>query len=294
MMRKEVRVVLIAISIFVLSAVASAQNLTTAKIDQVLGRSGQKMGDVYKVGFPRTDLHVVAHGVAIKPGFALGSWAAFSGSDHDATVMGDLVLLQDEINPVMQKLRAAGFEITAVHNHLLDETPRIMYMHYMGRGPATQLATSLRAALAVSKTPLAKPAAPAAASLPPAWAKTVEATLGRNGTFNGGVLAFGVPRKESVTMDGMEIEPSQGVAESINFQEAETGKVAATGDFVLTAAEVNSVITALEQHDLSITALHSHMLTEQPRLLFMHFWGVGRPDAIAAGIKAALARISTK
>lgn len=275
------------------STAVRCQGLSTAKIDQVLGRSGQKTGDIYKVGFPRTDLHVVADGVAIKPGFALGSWAAFSGKDDDAMVMGDLVLLQDEVNPVMRKLRAAGFEITAVHNHLLDETPRIMYMHYMGRGPAAQLATSLRAALAVSKTPLAKPAAPAA-SAPPSWIKTVETTLGRNGAFNGGVLAFGVPRKESITMDGMEIAPSQGVAESINFQEAGTGKLATTGDFVLTAAEVNPVITALEQHDLSVMALHSHMLTEQPRLFFMHFWGVGSPDAVAGGIKAALAQIATK
>lgn len=264
-MRKEARALLIAISIFVVSTIASAQNLTTAKIDQVLGRSGQKTGDVYKVGFPRTDLHVVADGVSIRPGFGLGSWAAFSGSDDAAMVMGDLVLLQDEINPVMQKLRAAGFEITAVHNHLLDEAPRVMYMHYMGRGPATQLATSLRAALAVSKTPLTKPAAPAA-NTAPAWVKTVEGAIGRSGTFNGGVLGFGIPRKDAITMDGMQLQPSQGVAESVNFQDAGAGRVATTGDFVLVAAEVNPVIGTLEDHHISVEALHSHMLTEQPRI----------------------------
>ncbi len=117
------------------------------------------MGDVYRVGFPRTDLHVVVDGLAIKPGLALGSWAAFSGTDNSASVMGDLVLLESEINPVMEKLRAAGFEITAVHNHLLGATPAVMYMHYMGHGPAAELANSLQAALAVSKTPLGKPAA---------------------------------------------------------------------------------------------------------------------------------------
>ena len=291
---KAARALLTVVLVFGFSTVVWSQGLTTAKIDQVLGRSGQKMGDIYKVGFPRTDLHVVADGIVIKPAFALGSWAAFSGSDNDAMVMGDLVLLQGEINPVMQKLRAAGFEITAVHNHLLDETPRLMYMHYMGHGPATQLASSLRAALAVSKTPLTKPAPPAGASAPPAWVNTVNTTLGRNGTFNGGVLAIGVPRKDSVTMGGMEIAPSQGVAESINFQDAGGERVATTGDFVLTAAEVNPVITALEQHGLSVMALHSHMLTEEPRLFFMHFWGVGTPAAIAGGIKAALAEISTK
>src|SRR6185437_10508791 len=170
---QSVRRLLMVISILVFPIVVSAQELDIVKIDQVLGRSGQKTGDVYKISFRRTDLHVVVHGVAIKPGFALGSWAAFSGSNDDARVMGDLVLLQDEVNPVMEKLRAAGFEITAVHNHLLDESPRLMYMHYMGHGPAAQLASSLRAALAVSKTPLAKPTATVTPSALPAWVKTV-------------------------------------------------------------------------------------------------------------------------
>lgn len=286
---------LIAISILCFPIIVAAQGLDTAKIDQALGRSGQKFDDVYKVGFPRTDLHVVVHGVAIKPGLALGSWAAFSGTNDNAMVMGDLVLLQDEVNPVMKKLRAAGFEITAVHNHLLDETPRLMYMHYMGHGPAEQTASSLRAALAVSKTPLGKPvAAPAATSAPPTWVKTVEETVGRKGGFNGGVLSFGVPRADAVTISGMTVAPSQGVAESINFQEAGIGKVATTGDFVLTAEEVNPVISALQEHDIQLTALHSHMLTEQPRLFFMHFWAVGSPESVAEGIKAALSHVSTK
>ena len=137
-------------SLLVPPIATSAQALDTTKIDQVLGRSGQKTGDVYKVGFPRTDLRVSVHGLAIKPGLALGSWAAFTGTDHSGMVMGDLVLLEDELNPVMEKLRSVGFEISAVHNHLLGETPRIVYMHYMGHGPTLQLATSLRAALAVS------------------------------------------------------------------------------------------------------------------------------------------------
>lgn len=165
-----------------------AQGLNTATIDQALGRSGQKTGDVYKVSFPRTDLHVSVKGVAIKPGLALGSWAAFSGTDDNAMVMGDLVLLEDELNPVMDKLRSAGFEITAVHNHLFDETPHVLYMHYMGHGSATQLATSLKGALAVSKTPLEKPAAAAEEPTPPAWVKSVEESVGRKGTFKGGVL----------------------------------------------------------------------------------------------------------
>src|ERR1700720_3640428 len=138
-----------------------AQGVTTAPIDRALGRSGQKTGDVYRVSFPRTDLHVSVKGVAIKPGLALGSWAAFLGTDDNAMVMGDLVLLEGELTPVMAKLRSNGFEVTAVHNHLMEETPKVLYLHYMGHGSARQLATSLHAALSVSKTPLEKPAAAA-------------------------------------------------------------------------------------------------------------------------------------
>ena len=209
-------------------------------------------------------------------------------------VMGDLVLLEDELNPVMVKLRSSGFEISAVHNHLMEETPKVLYMHYMGHGPATQLATSLRAALSLSKTPLEKPVAPAEEAAAPAWAKTVEDAVGRKGTYKGGVLSYGVPRSDTITMAGMTITPAAGVGEAINFQAADSGNVATTGDFVLTADEVNAVISALQEHSIQVTALHSHMLTEQPRLFFMHFWCVGSPESVGAGIKAALSKVQTK
>src|SRR5579863_9926592 len=291
----SIRRFLILTSILVLPIAVSDQGLDTTKIDKALGRLGQKMGDVYKIGFPRTDLQVSVQGLAIKPGLALGSWAAFSGTDENAMVMGDLVLLEDELNPVMEKLRASGFEISAVHNHLFDETPHVMYMHYMGHGAASELATSLRRALAVSKTPLEKPAvAPAEEAASPAWVTTLEERVGRKGTLKGGVLSYGVPRADTVTMDGMIIVPAAGVAEAINFQAAEAGGVATTGDFVLTAEEVNPVISALEAHGIRITALHSHMLTEEPRLFFMHFWAVGPAHPVAEGIKAALAKVRIK
>jgi hypothetical protein len=281
--------------VFLFPGAMFAQGMDTAKLDLVLGRSGQKTGDVYKVGFPRTDLQVSVRGLPIRPGLALGSWAAFAGTDESAMVMGDLVLLQDEVNPVMEKLRAAGFEITAVHNHLLYETPHVLYMHYMGHGPASQLARSLLAALSVSKTPLGKPAAPAPEpAAPPDWVKSVQDAVGRQGTFKGGVLSYGVARVDTVTMAGMPIAPAAGVAEAINFQAAESNTVATTGDFVLTAEEVNPVISALQEHHILITALHSHMLSEQPRLFFMHFWGVGTPESVGAGIKAGLSHISVK
>ena len=150
---------LIVLCFLLLPTLARAQGVTPGPIDDILGRSGQKTGDVYKVGFPRSDLHVSVHNLAIKPSLALGSWAAFLGTDDNAMVMGDLVLLEGEVNPVIAKLRSSGFDISAVHNHLMEESTRVLYVHYMGHGPAVQLATSLRAALALSKTPLEKPAA---------------------------------------------------------------------------------------------------------------------------------------
>jgi Domain of Unknown Function (DUF1259) len=285
---------LILTAILVLPVIVSAQTLDTAKIDQALGRTGQKIGEVYKVGFPRTDLHVSVQGLAIKPGLALGSWAAFTGTDDDAMVMGDLVLLEDEVNPVIEKMRSAGIEISAVHNHLIDAPPHVMYVHYMGHGAASQLASSLHVALAVSKTSLEKPAPAADEAAPPAWVKTVEGGVGRQGTFTGGVLSYGVPRSDSITMGGKTIAPAAGVAEAINFQAADARKVATTGDFVLTAEEVNPVITELQAHHILVTALHSHMLTEEPRIFFMHFWGHGPAQEVALGIKAALDKVHTK
>lgn len=284
----------VALSMFLVPVNTFGQGLDPSGIDQALGRSGQKTGEVYKLSFPRTDLHVMVNGLAIKPGLALGSWAAFAGTNDKATVMGDLVLLQDEVNPVMRKLRDAGFEITAVHNHLLDESPRVMYMHYMGEGNAKQLAASLHEALAQSKTPLGKPASAPAEPESPAWVKGMQDKVGHQGTFKGGVLSLAIPRSTAITADEMTITPAQGVAESINFQEAGTGKVATTGDFVLTADEVNPVISALEEHGITVTALHSHMLKEEPRLFFMHFWGGGGADAIGEGIKAALGKVAAK
>jgi hypothetical protein len=285
---------LTALCVLLLPILVRAQGVTTGPVDEALGRSGQKNGDVYRVSFPRSDLHVSLHGLAIKPGFALGSWAAFLGTDDSAMVMGDLVLLEGELNPVIAKLRSSGFEISAVHNHLMEESPRVLYAHYMGHGSAVQLATSLRAALAVSKTPLEKPAAAGEEAAPPPWVRAVEDAVGRKGTFKGGVLSYGVPRSDAITVGGMTIPPPAGVGEAINFQAADSGNVATTGDFVLTAEEVNPVISELQGHQISVTALHSHMLTEQPRLFFMHFWSVGSPEAVGGGIKAALSRVAVK
>jgi len=262
--------------------------LDVTAIDRAIGKPGQVMGDVYKISFPRSDLAVTVGGVKVKPGLALGSWAAFKAKGTQAVVHGDLVLTDTELNPVISTLQQHDFEITAVHNHLSGESPRVMYVNYWGEGPAATLAQSLKDALGRSKTPLTAPpsnVAPPADDLP---AEQIQQTIGLKGTVAGGVLALSKPRSETIQMMGVTLPPSMGMATAINFQSAGSGRVAATGDFVMVADEVNKVARALREHDIEITALHNHMLHGTPELYFMHFWAVGEPGKIATGLKAAL------
>jgi len=268
-------------------------------VDRVFGNPGKDQpGEVRRYGWPRTDLHVRIAGVPVEPTLALGSWAAFkkTGNGQDAVTMGDLVLLGPEVNPVARELQAGGFEILAIHNHLIDEAPRVVYLHFHGMGDAAALAKTLKTALATTKTPLAPPAGKAPAKPTPAQEKTfqkIQDLLGRKGTMAGTVLQFGVPRAESIQDGGREVPPSMGMANAINLETVE-GRVATTGDFVLIADEVNPVIRELQAHGIRVTALHSHMLRESPRLFFLHFWGVDTPEKIAEGLKAALAKIATR
>lgn len=257
-------------------------------LNDILGRSGTLKDGVYKVAFPRSDLKVKVDGVEIKPGLALGSWAAFKAAGEHAILMGDLVLLEDEINPVISRLEANGIEVSALHNHLLHETPQVMYLHIMGHGDPQQLARGLKDALALSATPLGKPAAAQESKSGNDDWRRIEAVLGRKGTAKSGVLQFSVPRQEKINMaDGSAIPPFMGTATAINFQESPKG-VATTGDFVLVAREVNPVIRALRKAGIQVTALHSHMLDDNPRLFFMHFWGNGDPAILAGGLREAL------
>jgi hypothetical protein len=267
--------------------------------DRVFGNPGKDQpGEVHRYGWPRTDLHVRLAGVPVEPALALGSWAAFkkTGNGQDAVTMGDLVLLGPEVDPVARELQAGGFEILAIHNHLIDEVPRVVYLHFHGMGDAAALAKILKGALEKTKTPLTPPATKAPATTPPAEVKAfqkIQDVLGRKGTMAGTVLQLGVPRAETIQDGGMEIPPSMGMVNAINFETVET-RVATTGDFVLVADEVNPVIRELQAHGIRVTALHSHMLRESPRLFFLHFWGVDTPEKIAEGIKAALAKIATR
>jgi Domain of Unknown Function (DUF1259) len=274
---------------------AAAADSEWDAVAKAIGRPGTEMpGGIYRVGIGRSDLTVMLDGVQLKPGLALGSYLAFQKSGKEAMVMGDLVLLQEEVNPVMKKLIEQGIQITAIHNHLLRATPTVMYMHYMGHGDAAKLASAVRIALGESKTPLEAPAKPASQPALDLDQAAIEKTLSAKGTNNGGVLGFTIPRAEAIKERGMTLPAGLGMGIVINFQPTGSGKAAITGDFVLTAREVNPVLRTLRDNGIEVTALHSHMLDEQPRLFFMHFWANDDAQKLADGLKAALAKVKRK
>ena len=293
-MRLNVRELALAALLAGAPGLAVAADDWQAQVGQALGKTGAAApGGIYRVGLPRTDLKVTLDGVELKPGFALGSWLAFEKMGDQGMVMGDLVLTMDEVAPVMTKLAAGGIEVTALHNHLLRNQPFTMYMHVQGNGDPVKLAAVLHAALAESKTPLT--AAPAAPTPPPAIdldTAALDQTLGAKGSNNGGVYQFSIPRAEPIKDNGMDIPPPMGSANAINFQPTGGGKAAITGDFVLIAKEVNPVLRALRDHGIEVTGLHNHMLDDQPRLFFMHFWAIDDAKKLAEGLKAALAQIN--
>jgi hypothetical protein len=274
--------------------VAAAPKKDWKDVEAALGRAGAVQPDgAYKVSFPRGDLSVTADGVAIKPALALGSWAAFNESGAHAMTMGDLVLLESEVNPVITELQKAGIEATAIHNHLIGESPRVMYVHFNGHGDATALARTLHSALGLTKTPMGPPTAPAAAQLDLPTAD-LDRIIGHPGKANGGAYQFAIPRAEKITEHGMTIPASMGLATAINFQPTGNGRAAISGDFVMIASEVNPVIRALQTGGIAVTALHSHMLEEQPRLFFMHFWANDDANKLATALRSALDRMHTK
>lgn len=287
------------------SSGTAANNSQWQRVTDALGRQGQLQPDgVYKVGMPRKDLHVLLGGVELKPTFALGAWVAFTDSGSDSQVMGDLVLTVDEVPKVQASLLNSGVEISAVHNHLLGEQPQVVYMHIQGHGDPAALAKAVRSAIALTKTPAEAAAATSSAPAPPASSPgpefkdldtaKLDSILGRLGKNNGGVYQFSVPRAEKVTHHGKPVPDSAGIATALNFQPTGNGKAAITGDFVLLASEVDPVMKALHIAGITATALHSHMLDEEPRLFFMHFWANDDAAKLATGLKAALAATNSQ
>jgi hypothetical protein len=269
---------------------ANAQAIDWAKVDGIFGRTGAVGGAVHRYGFPRSDLQVTLDGVTIRPTLALGGWIAFQPmAGNMAMAMGDLVLLQSEVNPVMAKLLEGGLEVTAVHNHLLRAEPLTFYMHVGGHGDPVKMAETIKDALAVSETPLtpaAPPAQPPAIDLDTAQ---IDQILGAKGANNGGVYAVNIPRRDPITEQGMSVgAPIMGGATAINFQPTGGGKAAITGDYSLIGSEVVEVMRTLRANGIEVTAVHSHMLTEEPRIIFMHFWANDDAIKLAKGLRAAL------
>jgi len=272
----------------------SAQAASWAPVEQALGRAGvPQPGDVMRFNFPRRDLRVMVGDVQVRPSLALGSWIAFKRMEGgQAMAMGDLVLTDAEINPVISALQQGGVEQTAVHNHIIGGTPNTMYVHIRAHGREADIARTIRRALEASKTPLdTTPAGPT-----PAFTLDTAAiakTLGYSGRVNGGVYQVNVARTERVTEDGQEIPSSMGLSTAINFQPTSAGKAAITGDFVMIGTEVNSVIRALRDNGIGVTALHSHLIGETPQLYFMHFWANDDPVKLARGLAAALSKTNS-
>jgi hypothetical protein len=263
-------------------------------VEDALGRKGTpNPGAVLKFAFPRSDLHVVLNGVTLKPALALGSWVAFHRIGDHVMVMGDLVLLEGEVASVMGSLQQNGIEQTALHNHLLGESPRVMYMHIRAIGNAPRIARAIRTALEFTQTPLGPPTAapPTAIDLD---TTSIARLIGVSGRVNGGVYQLSIPRREKILEDKMEIPSAMGIATAINFQSTGEGKAAVTGDFVLLGREVNPVIWTLSENGIDVTAIHSHMTGEQPHLFFMHFWANDDAAKLARGLRSALDRTGAR
>jgi len=273
-------------------------------VEKALGRKGTpNPGGVIKFSFPRSDLSVVANGVTLKPALALGSWVAFERITDHAMVMGDLVLLENEVTTVMASLQQNGVDQTALHNHLRGESPRVMYMHIHAIGSAERIAKALRTALEFTGTPLGPPPPPPVSLTPtPILAPTafdfdtaaVAKALDVTGKMTGGVYQLSIPRRERICDEGQEIPPAMGVATAINFQPTGGGKAAISGDFVLLGKEVNPVLWTLGENGIEVTAIHNHMVDEQPHLFFMHFWANDDAAKLARGLRAALDRTNRR
>ena len=276
----------------VLSTSSRAADIDWTKVDAALGKTAVVQGEVHRYGIPRSDLKVILDGVAVKPALALGGWVAFEPSTDGAMLMGDLVLTEDEVSPVMLKLMQSGIEITALHNHLIRATPATLYLHVRGHGDPVKLAAALRAALAESKTPFDAAASPTQAAQIDLDTAKLDQILGAKGKVNGGVYQFSLPRRDAVTENGMSVSPAMGTGTGINFQPTGDGKAAIAGDFVVTAEELNPMITALRQNGIEVVAIHSHMLQEQPRLFFVHFWANDNAVKLANGLEAALSKMA--
>ncbi len=270
---------------------ANAFSQDWSAVEKVFGKKGNVQGDVFKITFPRSDIKAKIGDFPIAPGLALTSWIGMMKMGGATMMMGDLVLLDKEVAAVISKLLSENLQVTALHNHLVNETPAIKYIHFSGTGDAVKLALEIKSVIAITATPLRQPQSQTP-PLNPDWSK-VEAILGTSGKHNGNLLQYSFPRNEKLTESGMEMPAYMGMATGINFQ-MDSARAAITGDFVLLADEVNPVVKALTENGITVTAIHNHMLFDNPRLFMLHFWAVDVPEKLAAGLKTALDKTNSK
>jgi hypothetical protein len=271
-----------------------AATLDTARIEQLTGAKGKldRVAGVFKVSVPRTDLSLTVGGVKLTPPSGLTSWAAFEPAGAGAMVMGDMVLAEDQVNPVMSTALESGLEVTALHNHFLGESPRVMFMHIGGMGSTDHLAEAVGKVFARLKepgTPLPH------ADIDPAQTQLdtekLGAILGHHGDLSGGVYKVTVGRTSQ--MHGHSIGSTMGVNTWAAFS-GTNDQAVVDGDFAMTESELQLVLKALRHADIDIVAIHQHMTGEEPRIMFLHYWGIGRAEDLARGLRAALDKTQAK
>jgi hypothetical protein len=278
---------LTAFMLLALPAAAAKNGLDTARIEQLTGLKGkwnEKEG-VFKVEMPRSDLAVTAAGSKLIPPLGLTAWAAFTKAGAHTVVMGDMVLTEDQVNPAMSAALDNGLEVTALHNHFFWEQPRVMFMHIGGMGDEAKLAAGVAKVFEAMKEKFDVPSAsidPANTTLDP---KKIDAVLGRSGDLNKGVYKITVGRE--VKMAGHTMGNTMGVNTWAAFAGSDDQAIV-DGDFAMRESELQSVLKALRRANINIVAIHQHMTGESPRMLFLHYWGVGRTEDLARGLKNAL------
>ncbi len=270
-----------------LAAAAPTPKLDTARIEQLTGVKGkldEKEG-VFKVSLPRGDIAAVAGGVKLVPALGLTAWAAFTRAGEHVAVMGDMVLTEEQVNPVMSVALDNGLAVTALHNHFFWDSPKVMFMHIGGMGDEAKLAAAVGRVFAAMK---AKPPAPPRAEIDPAKssfdAKKIEAVLGA-GEYKDGVLKVTIGR--ATRMGGHEMGKAMGVNTWAAFAGSDD-KAVVDGDFAMLESELQGVLRALRGAGISIVAIHNHMTGEEPRVMFLHYWGIGSAEELARGVRAAL------
>jgi len=277
-----------------ITVAASACAATDWKaVQDILGRKGEVDESVLRVSFERSDLQVTKDGVPVSADLVFDCWYGFwPMKSGEIMLMGDTCVREDELPAVEKEIHEQGLDLTALHNHLIGETPKIMFLHLSGHGSAADLARKVKAVLARTATPTG-PKPDEAEKEKPDWS-AITSVLGKPAESEGDIVEYGFKRRDRLTMHG-ETLPATDALETtpeVKFQMLKDGRAVTYGEMILTADEVAPVFHVLTENGIEVEALHNHMTGEEPRLFFMHWWAVGKPDALARGVKAALARVS--